>query len=345
MLPAASRVYAGRFGVPRGRSVIDGPGIPDIVVIGSASRDLAADDPRGWRLGGGVSYGALMTARLGLRTGALVGVDEPASTAVELDLLRAAGVDIRRVRLATGPVFENAETPAGRVQTCLATSDPIPAGAVPVEWRAAPAWLIVPVAGEVGEGWSGIPPADAYVGVGWQGLLRVLHAGRRVGRCPPAPSALLRRANVVGVSHHDVDPETPIGELLRLLGPRTTLVLTDGAAGGVVFEPVGRVTDSPAGGPGDAAPHRRGRRYPALVADATVDPTGAGDVFLAALVAARTHPHRLDGSPARGLDLLLAAAAGSLVVERPGLLGVPEARAIAARVITAPAASRRPGDA
>ncbi len=32
---------------------------PEVVVVGSASRDLVRDDPRGWRLGGGVSYAAL----------------------------------------------------------------------------------------------------------------------------------------------------------------------------------------------------------------------------------------------------------------------------------------------
>ena len=47
--------------------------LPDIVVVGAASRDRVEDDPRGWRLGGAVSYAALAIARLGLRVGALVG--------------------------------------------------------------------------------------------------------------------------------------------------------------------------------------------------------------------------------------------------------------------------------
>src|SRR5262249_30017960 len=36
-----------------------GPTTPTVVVVGSAARDLVDDDPRGWRLGGGVSYSAL----------------------------------------------------------------------------------------------------------------------------------------------------------------------------------------------------------------------------------------------------------------------------------------------
>ena len=39
------------------------------------------DDPRGWRLGGGVTYAALTTARLGLRTAAYIGVDDAGAPA------------------------------------------------------------------------------------------------------------------------------------------------------------------------------------------------------------------------------------------------------------------------
>ena len=90
----------------------------EVVHVGSASRDLTTDDPRGWRLGGGATYAALTTARLGLRTAAFIGVDAAAAEADELDRLREAGVDLRLVRLDEGPVFENRETAGGRVQTC-----------------------------------------------------------------------------------------------------------------------------------------------------------------------------------------------------------------------------------
>jgi len=90
--------------------------VPTAVVVGAACRDIAADDRRGWRLGGGVTYSALTIARLGLRTAALVGADSEAATATELDLLRQAGVDVRVVPLERGPIFENLETPEGRIQ-------------------------------------------------------------------------------------------------------------------------------------------------------------------------------------------------------------------------------------
>src|SRR6476646_6533517 len=96
----------------------------EVVHIGSAARDIAPDDPRGWRLGGGVTYAALTTARLGLRTAAGVGVDSTAATASELDMLRQAGVDLLLVPLEEGPIFHNLETPHGRVQTSIATGIP-----------------------------------------------------------------------------------------------------------------------------------------------------------------------------------------------------------------------------
>ena len=69
-------------------------GRPSVLIVGAASRDLAADDPRGWRLGGGVSYGGLTLARLGLRVRAVVGADAEAARAWELDLLREAGAAV-----------------------------------------------------------------------------------------------------------------------------------------------------------------------------------------------------------------------------------------------------------
>ena len=97
----------------------------EVLHVGSASRDLTPDDPRGWRLGGGVTYAALTTARLGLRTAAVIGVDDAgAPRAHELDLLADAGVDLLLARLPEAPVFDNRETPAGRVQVCHAVGRP-----------------------------------------------------------------------------------------------------------------------------------------------------------------------------------------------------------------------------
>jgi hypothetical protein len=143
-------------------------GIPDIVVVGAACRDIDESDPRGWRLGGGVTYGALACARLGIRTGVLLGVDAIATDAWEIDLLVDAGVDIIRVPLPTGPVFINHERPEGRIQTSLDPGSQLPVEAVPPAWRAAPAWMLALVANELSDAWAGQPSTDSC-GCSWQG--------------------------------------------------------------------------------------------------------------------------------------------------------------------------------
>src|SRR5439155_5454646 len=147
--------------------MIDARSTPTVIVVGAASRDLVEDDSRGWRLGGGVSYSALTTARLGLPTGAIIGVDRAAASAAEIDLLREAGVDVHLVALDHGPVFVNLERPAGRLQLCEERSDPVPIDAVPAAWREAPGWILAPVAAELPAAWADVPSSEARVAPGW----------------------------------------------------------------------------------------------------------------------------------------------------------------------------------
>lgn len=286
-------------------------------VVGSTSRDLTTDDPRGWRLGGAATYCGLTLARLGLRPRVLLGVDALASEAEELDLLRDAGADLRLVHLETSPVFRNRATPGGRVQDCLEPGLPI-APEIPREWADSRGWLLVPVANDLPAGWASIPPIDALVAVGWQGLLRILPRGGLVTRRAPAPDPLVGRAQLIGLSTEDLAPATSMTELIGLLRAPATMVVTDGAAGGTLWE---------VRGPGNV----RARRYPAIPSDGAVEPTGAGDAFLAALLAARLG-HPLAGSGHHGADTRLAAAVASLTVEKPGLWGVPGLAAIADRL-------------
>ena len=308
------------------------PSNPIVLVVGAASRDLAGTDPRGWRLGGAVTYVSLALARLGITVRALVGVDAEAATAAELDLLRDAGAIVTLAPLASGPVFDNVETSGGRRQRCLATSDAVPLTVLPRAWTDGhDALVLAPVAGELGEDWAGF--AAPIVALGWQGLLRTLVAGGDVERRAPAPSPLLDAATLVVASRDDLPPTIAADALVSLIPPAATLVLTAGEAGGRAF--------GPADGGGGSRAHWT---YPAIPSDRTIDPTGAGDVFLAGMVAARLWPGL---APVPGLEgeLLLGAAAASLAVEAPGLLGVPDLAAVRRRLERAPSlASRCPSD-
>jgi sugar/nucleoside kinase (ribokinase family) len=95
-----------------------------------------------------------------------------------------------------------------------------------------------------------------------------------------------------------------------MLAPRATIVLTAGERGGIVVRASGLA------------------RYQAAPAAAVVDPTGAGDVFLAALMVAWL----LRGEPATSETLRFAAAAASCVVEGPGLSAVPTRARVAERL-------------
>jgi sugar/nucleoside kinase (ribokinase family) len=284
----------------------------EVVHVGSACRDIAPDDPRGWRIGGGVMYAALTTARLGLRTAAVVGVDAEAATAYELEALRDAGVDMLAIDLPEGPIFHNVETPHGRQQTARASGVPVRPVPLPESWRASPSWSLVPVADEVPDEWVELIEPDATVAVAWQGMLRRLEAGARVEHIAPSERAVLRRADLVGLSHLDVAHDTSLGDLARFLHPGARLLVTQGGQGGLL------VTTRDDGA-------IEVLRYLPTPTEREVDPTGAGDTFLAALLAVLVRPS-VAGSPGRSLAraLRFAAAAGSLAVEDLGLAGVPD---------------------
>jgi len=285
--------------------------------VGAASRDVAADDSRGWRLGGAATYCSLAAARLGLRVGCLVGVDEAAAGAEELGLLETAGVALRPVRLAHGPVFENVERDGRRRQRWLSKSDPVLPASLPAEWRGARGWLLGPVAGELSDEWASVPEAGALVGLGWQGMLREFSNDGWVRRVAPTSSATTAAAGLVTASVDDFAPGTMLDDL-RLVAPSAIVVLTAGADGGSAMAGRKKVT------------------YAAVPARAVVDSTGAGDVFLAALMAAWL----LTGELATARALHFAAAAGSCTVEEAGLAGVPDRAQVAGRLgISRPAAA------
>ncbi len=293
---------------------------PAVVVVGSACRDLVDDDPRGWRLGGGASYSALTLARLGLTVGALVVADKLAASSSEIQMLRDAGVDVHVVAGSKGPIFINTETPSGRIQRTPQVSDPVDPRALPAAWREARAWMFAPVAAEVTGEWADVPPADALVALGWQGLLRLLRAGAAVDHLPPGPSRVVFRADLVGVGVDDIDDATTAADLAAFMHPGATMLLTNGVHGGHAHEI------------GVGASIVSSRHWHSIPIQTYVDPVGAGDTFLAAVFAARVDPSLAASWTGPDPDLRMGAAVGSLILEGPGMFGVPDHAATVARM-------------
>ena len=97
------------------------------------------------------------------------------------------------------------------------------------------------------------------------------------------------------------------------------MLVTQGRAGGLLVEV------------GDRGPAQVWHYRPSTP-DREDDPTGAGDTFLAALAASVLRPAIVGrGRARRTPDLRFAAAAGSLVVEGPGLEAVPDRAAVLVR--------------
>jgi sugar/nucleoside kinase (ribokinase family) len=163
------------------------------------------------------------------------------------------------------------------------------------------------VAAELGSGWAEAFATDVFVALAWQGVLRQLRAAEPVRAMPLRPDALSRRADVLFVSAEDVaGGGAPLHELLA---DGQQLYLTHGGHGALHLR--------------RAAGQVRMRFVPPRPRREPLDTTGAGDVFLAANLAARLAAPDLIGTADEWRLDAVAAAAASLHVSQFGLSAVP----------------------
>ncbi len=299
---------------------------PTVLVVGAASRDLDQTDARGWRLGGGVTYGSMAAVRLrAAEVRALIGVDAEAAHAAELDVLRGAGVSVALAPIARGPVFDNQSTAAGRRQVAHEVSDRIAVDALPAGWRAPDAAILAPVAGELADDWAGLFDVECLVGLGWQGLLRRLEPGQSVEGLPLRPQPLTARADFAVVSAEDIVAGgaalsqvlgRPGQRVLVTHGPRPALLVTRRVDGCSL------------------------RLLPVKASGTVVDETGAGDVLLASWAVSLAALRRAGSATGeRGGPERVAIAAAGLKVEAASLLEMAGLREICERIITPPGRS------
>ena len=169
------------------------------------------------------------------------------------------------------------------------------------------------------DGWADVVPAERLRRRRLAGP-PARAGGRASGSAPrPRPTPLLAPGRPRRGEPSRRRAGRALATLARLLRPGRGPARDQGASAGCW---------SRVGGDGP----RETLRYLPTATDREVDPTGAGDTFLAALLATVLRPavvgrRRVAPAP----DLRFAAAAGSLVVEGPGLAAVPDRAAVLVR--------------
>ena len=267
--------------------------------MGHLTEDRTPDGPR---LGGAAAFAGLVAHRFGVPAAILTAVD---AAFPYLDAL--AGIPVYRIRSRNRTRFRNRYRPEGsREQTVLSRAAVLPESEIRRAVAGLPpgsAVLYVPVADELGgSGALPRPPGrGALAGAAPQGLIRRWDAAGRVSTHWSA-RALGRLAGLDFVSLSEA--ELPEG--LEL--PVPLVAVTRGRHGAVLRRP-GLPAVEIVASPG-----------------AELDPTGAGDVFAAALFIG------LWGAMHAERAARLAAAAAAISVESPGTEGIPTLEEASARL-------------
>ncbi len=251
------------------------------ITVGHITRDRY---PEGFVPGGSVWYIGHTWSRMLWDIQALV---MTAGNPLDMPFARLpAAVQVQEAEVTT--TFHNTYAPEGRTMRIEALAPPIEPVAPPGparRWSRVDMLLLAPVAGEVDPvAWTA--QIDARLkAAGLQGWLKKLVDGRFVPRPAAFDLSTLRGLDVVFLSDEDYGGDGPWLKALRAVVPR--VYLTHGAEGCTVFD----------------GPHET--HVPARAVE-EVDPTGAGDTFAAATLAAL----------AEGLDPVKAAGVGAAMAAK-----------------------------
>lgn len=258
----------------------------DYLAVGHVTHDRVP----GGTLAGGSAYYAAVTARaLGVRPRLWTSLG-PAFE--HYDALR--GLELHVTDAAATTTFDNIYNEGVRQQWVHGVAATLDPDALPAGLRDAAVVHLCPVIDEVPLELAACFPG-ALVGLGVQGWVRSLEPGGRVRAQRWWPrAALLEHVDVAVLSDAEADLQADLVDHLRR--SVRLVALTHGARGSTLFV--------------------EGRSYEVAAASAReVDPTGAGDVYTAALLV------RL----AQGAPALVAAEAAALaaaaIVEAPGASG------------------------
>ncbi len=260
---------------------------PDFVAVGHLTLDRTE---RGETPGGSALYAGLLAHHLGLRVGLLTSI----GPAFPLDAL-PPGIEMVNVSAEETTTFQHAGRTGSRRLRLVRRARPLAEVNLPETWRSVPLIYLCPVAAEVDPVFAHAFD-DAVLGVGPQGWMRAWgQDGVVIRQAWKGARGVLGQTQALFLSEEDVADEREVREWFDLV---PVGCVTRGAAGATLF-----VNGEPFPVSG----------YPTSV----VDPTGAGDVFAVAFLI--YYQRTGDAWEAAGF----ASAAGSLAVEREGIMGVP----------------------
>lgn len=281
------------------------------LTLGHVTRDLRPDGS--FSLGGTVTFAALAAYRLGLA----VGIVSCASADISKELVSALpdiALQIRPTMETT--TFVNQYKQGFRTQYLRARADALEVIDVPVLWRDAPIVLLGPLAQEIGPEVVTLfrRRSDAIIAATPQGWLRRWDTDGRVWPTPwERAEQILPLLDVLILSHDDLLPfangsRQEADAMLHEWSMHVPLlVATDGRHGATLFQ------------------HGVVQHFPAYVVQ-EVDPTGAGDVFAAAFLAA-LYRH---GDAEQAVDF--ANCVASFSIEREGVQGIPTVEMVETRM-------------
>ena len=274
-------------------------GVPDFLAIGHVTDDLR--DGRS-STGGTAAYAALAASRLGMRSAVLT------SCAGDVDFqMVLPGVEVVSLPSPVTMTFENTYEAGTRRQRIHKLADAISPDRLPRSWGRCPIVLLGLVANDVDPTFACAFP-DSLLGISPQGWLRRWDSNGRVSRGNGPAPGVVDRADVVVLSERDTESEGMTDDWMR---DRAVHVVTLGSNGAVMTWRGNRFKVPP---------------YPAI----EVDPTGAGDIFVAAYLIS----YYRNGDPFA--SALFASCAASLSVEADGLAGVPTAEQVQERIARFP---------
>ncbi len=233
----------------------------DTLLIGHIAADVV---PQGLTLGGTVGYAAWTAHAFGRRVGVLTSArpDDP------LLATFAPQISIRVIPAAATTTYDNQYTPSGRVQYIQAVAEHLRAEHIPADWRTPSTVHLAPIADEISPDVITAFSTQTTMLITPQGFMRQWGPDGRIQFKRWFDRDLLKRAQFVVLSEEDIAQAPDVEQEYRQ--HTEILVVTQGDQGGRYY-----IQGEPF--------------YYQAHPTPTVDPTGAGDVFAAALVMAWHH--------------------------------------------------------